>query len=229
MVALDKRTGRPLWTTEPLGQDKATYSSPLLFRHAGRRLLANCSSSHGFGVDADTGKLLWSVEVQNRHEVNVATPVYSDGCVFYVTATGTAGALYRLRADGQGIRAEPAWQTPLDTCTGGVILADGILYGSGYSRFKHWLSLDWPSGKILHELKDMTSGSAVYADGRLYCLAEDGRVAMLKPTGGGLEIVSEFLLLGKRARETWAHPVLLDGRLYLRHHDALWCYDVRKP
>ena len=65
MAALDKQNGRTLWTTGPLGDDRATYSAPLLFRHGGRRIVANCSSAHGFGVDADTGKLLWTVPLRN--------------------------------------------------------------------------------------------------------------------------------------------------------------------
>ena len=65
MAALDKQNGRTLWTTGPLGEDRATYSAPLLFRYGGRRTVANCSSAHGFGVDADTGKLLWTVPLRN--------------------------------------------------------------------------------------------------------------------------------------------------------------------
>jgi outer membrane protein assembly factor BamB len=67
----------------------------------------------------------------------------------------------------------------------------------------------------------------VYADGRLYCLAEDGRVALLRPTRERFEIVGQFKLLPERVGDVWAHPVLLSGRLYLRYHDNLWCYDVR--
>ena len=71
MAALDKQNGRTLWTTGPLGEDRATYSAPILFRYGGRRTVANCSSAHGFGVDADTGKLLWTVPLRNSFGVNV--------------------------------------------------------------------------------------------------------------------------------------------------------------
>ncbi|MCY2988466.1 MAG: PQQ-binding-like beta-propeller repeat protein [Planctomycetota bacterium] len=227
MAALDRRTGQTVWTTPPLGEDRATYSSPILFRYAGRRFVANCTSTHGFGVEADTGKLAWTLPLRNRHEVTVATPVYGDGALFYATPDGPNGQLHRLLVRGADTHVEQAWGTVLDPLTGGAVLVDGTLYGSGYRKFKHWFVVDWKSGVTKSELKDLTTGAATYADGRLYCLAEDGRAALLKPTQDGLEIVGQMPLVADKVRDAWAHPVLLDGRLYLRYHDSLWCYDVR--
>ena len=115
----------------------------------------------------------------------------------------------------------------MDTCTGSVLLVDGLLYGSGYKQHKSWLCLDWKSGKIRYELKQLTTSAAIYADRRLYCLAEDGRVALLQPTPERFEMAGQFRLVPEKVHDAWAHPVLLDGRLYLRYHDTLWCYDVR--
>ena len=226
MAALDKNSGRTLWTTGPLGEDRVTHASPILFRHAGRRVLANCSSGHGFGVDADTGKLLWTVPLKNQFGTNVATPVYGAGRVFFATAY-VPGACYRLPAAEGGPEPERLWSTSLDTCTGALLLADGQLYGSGYRKHKSWLALDWQSGRTRYELKDLATGAAVYADGRLYCLAEDGRAALLRPTPDGFEVAGQFRLVPGKTNDAWAHPVLLHGRLYLRYHDTLWCYDVR--
>jgi hypothetical protein len=87
--------------------------------------------------------------------------------------------------------------------------------------------VDWQSGQMQQELKDLFSGAALYADDRLYCLLEDGRCALLKLTPGGCDIASQFRLVPGKVRDAWAHPVLLDGRLYLRYHETLWCFDVR--
>jgi len=228
MAALDKRNGQTVWTTEPLGEDRTSHCSPILFRYGGRRVITNCSSAHGFGVDADTGELLWTVPLRNPHGVNVATPVYGSGRVFYVTPYAELGRLYRLSADGQGIAAEHIWTSPLDTVTGGAVLLDGILFAAGYKKSKWWLGVDWQTGKTKYELKDLTTGAAIYADGRLYCLDESGTVALLKPGNEGLDIVGRFCLVTRRVRDAWAHPVLHDGRLYLRYHDTLWCYDVKE-
>ena len=228
MAALDKQNGQTVWTTEPLGTDRTSHCSPILLRHAGRRVIANCSSAHGFGVNADTGKLLWTVPLKNPHGVNVATPVYGSGSIFYVTPYAEHGRLYRLRADRQGIAAEHVWTSPLDTVTGGAVLVDGTLFAAGYKKSKWWFGVDWQTGQTKYELKDLTTGAAIYADERLYCLDERGTVALLKPGIDGLEITGRFNLLTDRVRDAWAHPVLLDGRLYLRYHDTLWCYDVKK-
>ena len=121
MAALDKRTSQTVWTTEPLGDDRTSHCSPILFRHAGRRLITNCSSAHGFGVDADTGGLLWTVPLNNPYGTNVSTPVYGDGRVFYVTPYAELGRAYQLAAAGQGMAAEHLWTSPLDTVTGGAV------------------------------------------------------------------------------------------------------------
>jgi len=227
MSALDKRIGQTLWTTKPLDEDNTSHSSPVLFRYAGRRMIANCSSAHGFGVDADTGELLWTVPLRNPHGVNVSTPVYDSGCVFFMTPYAEHGRQYRLRLDGNAISAEHVWTSPVDAVTGGAVLVDGTLFAAGYRECKWWLAIDWQSGRTRYEFKDLTTGSAIYADSRLYCLDERGAVALLKPGAAGLEIAGQFQLVTDRVRDAWAHPVLLDGRLYLRYHDGLWCYDVQ--
>ena len=228
MAALDKRSGRTVWTTESLGDDRTSHCSPILLRHAGRRLITSCSSAHGFGVDADTGKLLWTVPLKNPHGVNTSTPVYGSGSVYYVTPYAEMGRAYRLVTDKQAITAEHIWASGLDTVTGGAVLVDGTLFAAGYKESKWWFGLDWQTGRTKYELKDFTTGAAIYADGRLYCLDERGMAGLLKPGSDGFEIVGRFTLVTEKVRDAWTHPVLHEGRLYLRYHDTLWCYDVKK-
>jgi hypothetical protein len=228
MAALDKFDGRTMWTTEPLGDDRTSHSSPILFRYAGRRLITNCSSAHGIGVDADTGKLLWTVPLKNPHGVNTSTPVYGSGSVYYVTPYAEMGRAYRLVADGQTVTAKHIWTSGLDTVTGCAVLVDGVLYSAGYRESKWWFGVDWQTGRTKCELKDFTTGSAIYADGRLYCLDEQGSVGLMKPGPDGLQVVGRFSLVAEKVRDAWTHPVLHDGRLYLRYHDTLFCYDVKQ-
>ncbi len=220
MAALDKATGKTLWTTEPLPEDRGSYSSPLLAVHEGRRLILQCSSAHGFAVDADTGKRLWTVPLKNQYGTNISAPVYGDGRVHFAAAF-TTGACYAL-----GEAPTSVWATPLDTSTGGGLLVDGLLYGGGYSKFKGWIAVDWKSGEIRHALKELPAGGAVWGDGRLHVLAEDGRAALLTPD---LKLAGQFRFTPKKVNDAWAHPVLLHGRLYLRHHALLECRDVRRP
>ncbi|MHC4844454.1 MAG: outer membrane protein assembly factor BamB family protein [Planctomycetota bacterium] len=201
MAALDKRNGQTVWTTKPLGEGRTSHSSPILFQYAERRLIAGCSSTHGFGVDANTGELLWTVPLQNKYGVNAATPVYGSGSIFYVTPYTEHGRL---------------------------VLVNGTIFAAGYRKSKWWVGVDWQTGQTNYEFKDLSTGAAIYADGRLYCLDERGTVALLKPEKDSLEITGRFSLLTDKIRDAWAHPVILEGRLYLRYHSTLWCYDVKE-
>jgi outer membrane protein assembly factor BamB len=227
MAALDKKSGRTVWTTRQSAGDRTSYASPILFRYGGRRIIASCSSAHGFGVDADSGELLWEVPLKNQYGANVATPVYGSGSLFYVTPYSEHGRCYRLRTDQHTVFAEHVWTSPIDTVTGGAVLVGDTLFAAGYRRSKWWIGIDWRTGDTKCELKALTTGAALYADGRLYCLDERGTVGLLKPGSGRLDVVGRFRLSDRRVRDAWAHPVLLDGRLYLRYHDTLWCYDVK--
>jgi len=228
MAALDKRDGRTIWTTDPLAEDRATHCSPILFRYGGRRVIANCSSAHGLGVDADTGNLLWTVPLKNRFGTNISTPVYDSGRIFFVTPYTQHGRLYSLIANEKGIAADHIWTNlSLDTVTGSGVLVDGLLFSAGYKKSKWWFAVDWKTGKTKYELKDFTTGAAIHADNRLYCLDEQGNAGLLKIAPDKLEIKGRFSITEKRVKDAWTHPVLLDSRLYLRYHDTLFCYDVK--
>lgn len=229
MVALDKRNGKIIWTTPPLAEDNATHSPPILFKYEGIRIIANCSSAHGFGVNADTGKLLYTVPLKNRFGTNCSPPIYDSGRIFYVTPYGEHGRAYNLRLtkDNQ-VTADHAWTNmSLDTVTGAGVLLDGTLFSAGYKKDKWWFAVDWQTGKTKYQLKDFTTGAPIHADNRLYILDEKGKVGLLKINPEKLEIKGQFNLTNKRVNDAWAHPVILDKKLYLRYHDTLYCYDVK--
>jgi outer membrane protein assembly factor BamB len=220
MAALDKTNGKTLWTTEALPNDQAGYASPLLVSHEGRRMILQCSAAHAFAVDADTGRRLWTVPLKNAYGTNISAPVYGAGRV-HVAAAFTTGACYALGPEGP----TSVWATPLDTSTGYGLLVDGLLYGGGYQKVKGWIAVDWKSGETRHARKELAPGGAVWGDGRLYVMAEDGRAALLTPD---LKLAGQFRLTPKKVNDAWAHPVLLDGRLYLRYHDTLTSFNVRR-
>ena len=229
MAALDKLTGKTLWTTGPLGSDGASYSSPVLFTHGGLRHLVSYSSAHAFGVNADTGKLLWTTPRPTRYRVLSAPAVYHDGTVFLTSPDGKEAEKLRLRVSGQTVKIEQMWTSELNCLTGGVVLLDGRLYGSGYRKNDGWYCLDAATGKTLYTKRDLNSGAVLYADGLLYCTSERGEMALLKPTDKGFETKGRFTRLAKRVKDAWAHPVIYNGRLYLRYHDTLWCHEIADP
>lgn len=247
MAALDKETGATVWASEPLllgptadplhervadprgKADNASYTSPILFRLGGRRHLVSCSLRHAFGVDADTGKLLWTRPLPTRHSVIAATPVLVGDSVFVTAPDTDGGKLFRLIQEGTDLRVETRWVTDLDTCHGGLVRVGQTLYGSFYRRSKGWVGLDTRTGHIRHQLKDLAMGSVLYADGRLYGLSQEGEMALLEPKEDGLDYAGRFRLVAEHKNDVWTHPVIVAGRLYLRYHENLFCYDVRRP
>jgi hypothetical protein len=147
--------------------------------------------------------------------------------VFVTTPDGYPGALYRLSIRDGAARAERAWETPLDTLHGGAVFLDGRLYGSGHTGLKGWAVLDARTGATRARYDGLAMGSVIGADGRLYCLSEQGEAALLKPSETGLSVSGRFRLTPEKKRDVWTHPVLCDGRLYLRYQETLSCFDVR--
>jgi outer membrane protein assembly factor BamB len=153
--------------------------------------------------------------------------------VFYVTTDAVGGSLFRVGSPDSW--ASLRWKTPVDALTSSGVLVNDSLYVSGCKRSKSLHRLDWMNGQELATLQLATRNTAyasvamVWADGRLYCQVQDGTVALVKPVATGFELVSRFQLVDARSGDAWAHPVLLDGRLYLRYQENLWCFDVRKP
>lgn len=245
LAALDTRTGETVWASAPLrlgltntpaherlaepagDVDSASYTSPILLPLGHRRMIVNCSLRHVFGADADTGELLWSRPMLTRHKVLATTPVRVGDAVFVTGPDGEGGKLFRLRADDQGVNVETVWRSDLDSCQGGAVFADGALFGAMYRQRKAWVNLDPKTGAIRYELNDLAKGPVLWANGRLYCLSEEGEIALLKPAGDRFEYAGRFRLVPERKNDAWAHPVLVDGRLYLRYHETLFCYDVR--
>lgn len=245
MAALDRDTGKTVWTTPPLkftrtyrfggkeipprpDVDAAGYASPVLLAIGDRRLICRSAGQHIFCVDAETGTMVWKQKVYARHEVIGSMPVFCGDGLFFTASDVFGGHYYRVSVADGAVRFTEAWETPVDNCHGSFVYVDGHIYGSGYRRFKPWVCLDAATGKMEYRKEDLAIGSGLWADGRLYALSQRGRLALLEPADGGFRVHGDFQFTRERKSDCWAHPVILDGRLYLRYHARLACYDVRR-
>ncbi|MCX8155117.1 MAG: PQQ-binding-like beta-propeller repeat protein [Verrucomicrobiae bacterium] len=234
MAALDKNTGETRWASPPLrlnspenAADRASYASPILFEWAGRRHLVNCSQTHAFGVDATTGALLWTYPMPTTYKVLAATPVLIGDGVFVTGPDSPGGTLLRIRDTGREVSVSPKWISKLDTCHGGIIQVKDLLVGSWYRGRRGWACLDAQTGELLHQTNALAKGSQIFADGRFYWLTEDGLLALVEADREKFALVSQFRFVEKHKNDVWAHPVIWQGRLYLRYHERLACYDLR--
>ncbi len=226
MAALDKKTGDTVWVTKGMN-DMASYVAPLLVNHNGRRILLTETSKFLICVDADSGALLWKHEHITEYDIHAVTPIYKDGCVYYVAGYKSGGGLLKLSEDASAYTV--LWlDTQLDCQHHGVVLVDGYLYGTSHHRGGgRMVCLEWATGKVMWTSKEITQGVVEYADGMLYTYegAKAGVVSLVKPSPAGLERTGKFTVT-EGTREHWAHPTIANGRLYIRHGDALVCYDI---
>ena len=225
MVALDKTSGKVAWKSASTG-DAASYATPAVIRSGGLRIILTMTAKALIGVDADSGKLLFRHEHLTFDDINVLTPIFHAGWIFISSGYGAGSEMLKLTVRGNEAQVERVWQNKeLDNHHGGVLLLDGYLYGAA---FKHkWVCLDWKKGKTMYSAAGVGKGSLTYAEGMLYTLSESAKMGLVRATPKGHEVVSQFNLPKGGEGPSWAHPVVCGGRLYIRHGDFLYAYDIR--
>jgi outer membrane protein assembly factor BamB len=223
MVALDKMTGKTIWTATELS-DQAGYASPVVADVQGVRTIMTLNAEAGVGVRASDGKLMWRYRPVANGTANITTPVFSDNKVFYTSAYGTGGALLGLRAEGGEVRAQEIYFTrDMENHHGQVVLVNGYLYGYNNSILT---CLEFATGKRIWRDRSVGKGSVTYADGHLYILSEDNVVGLVEATPAGYREKGRFQIRDQRW-PSWANPVVSGGRLYIRNQGTLASYDVR--
>jgi len=226
MVALDKKNGTVLWQAPSTGE-LAGYASPILIEHRGLRIIITLTAKALIGVNAETGELLWHVPHESYADENVTMPIFHDGCVFASTLK-TGSVKWKINVENGKVSLEELWRTQeMDNHHGGVLLLDGHLYGnSTFRNRKLWVCLDWDTGQARFTEKGVGKGSLTYADGMLYTLSIDRVMGLARPKPTGLELVSSFTIPAGGKGKSWPHPVVCGGRLYLRHGEFLYAYDI---
>jgi outer membrane protein assembly factor BamB len=228
MVCLEKATGKLVWATKGI-EGTVGYNSPVIATCAGVRQIVSMSSAGVFGVDLATGRLLWSAKLENARQNNATDPIVDGDRVFASSGYGAGSLLLQLAPKGKGVAARQVWANRLlDNHHGGVVLVDGHLYGAGH-RARGWTCLEFATGRQRWSAKAPASGkgSLTYADGMLYCLDETGTMSLLAATPEAHKVAGSFALPKGGSGQYWAHPVVCDGRLYVRHADRLFAYDIR--
>ena len=229
VVALDKTTGETVWAAASADEDLAGYATLSLVEQDGLRIILTMTAKALIGINADGGELLFRFPHKTNYDVNATTPIYHDGQIFITSGYGTTGSvMVRLTVDGARASVEKVWESrELDNHHGGVILLDGYIYGAAHNfNSGKWICLDWKTGEMKYAERGVGKGSLTYADGMLYTYSEKRDVGLVPATPAAHEVVSSFKTPSGPDGPTWAHPVVCGGRLYLRHGDNLYAYNV---
>jgi outer membrane protein assembly factor BamB len=223
IVAFDKNSGNLLWKSGELS-DGAGYSSCITATVGGVPMYMNFTESAAVGVRATDGKLLWKYGKAANGTANCSTPIFADNKVFFTSAYGTGAALLNLTASNGGVNAQEAYFTrEMKNHHGGVVLVNGHLYGFSDSILT---CMEFNTGKVMWRDRSVGKGSLTYADGMLFLVGEGHRVGLAEanpqayvPKGGFA--IQDF------GKPSWAHPVVVGGKLYIRNQGTLTAYQVK--
>lgn len=226
MVALNKQTGRTEWTANAPGNPAAAYASPIAIDVAGTRQYVNFTSTGIIGVRARDGAFLWVNDTSANGTANCPTALARDNYVFSASGYGTGGSLVRLTGERGRAGAELVYHTrEMVNHHGGMVLVDGCIYGTDNEAMK---CLDFMTGDVKWQARSVGKGSVIYADGLIIARSENGPVALMAAVPDEYREQGRFDQPERSDEYAWTHPVVTDGRLFLRDQDILLVYDLRE-
>src|SRR6185436_5523388 len=236
LAALNKKTGEVVWRSVDL-TEKSGYSSPIVAEVDGVRQYIQITGGGVAGVAAKDGKVLWTAKIAANGIAVVPTPIYHDHLVYATSGYGAGCGCVRLSRDGDKFKAEVLYTNKkLSNHHGGVVLVGDHIYG--HSDGRGWVCQDLKTGENAWEEKGDKrpgKGSVTCVDGWLLCLDENsGSLTCVKASTDGWKEFGRLELPEKSKIHTtdnkvWTHPVVANGKLYLRHHDLVFCFNLRMP
>jgi outer membrane protein assembly factor BamB len=221
IVALKKSDGSLLWKTE---SDEAGYSSAVLQPVGGINQAVFFTAERALGVDVGTGRMLWSYDKVANRTANIATPIVRGNRVFLSSDYGTGAALLEMTAAKGGVSAREVYFTnAMRNHHASSVLVGDHLYGFSSSILT---AMRFDSGQVAWQDRSVGKGSLVFADDRLYLYSEGGVVGLAEASPAGYREHGRFSIRAG-SLPTWSHPVVANGRLYIRDQDNIYSYDVR--
>lgn len=228
LAALDCESGEVVWRSTEL-TDTPHYASIVPAEIQGKPQYVQLLPKRLVGVARDTGKLLWEYGWPGETAV-IPTPIVSGDRIYMTSGYGVGCAMVSITPE---FKVREAFNNKrMKNHHGGVVLLDGHVFG--HSDQVGWVCQNFETGKMLwREEGALDKGAIAYADGHFYCIGEDsGDVALIEASTEGWKQTGRFTLtpqtkLRKDSGRIWTHPVVVDGKLYLRDQELLFCFDVR--
>jgi outer membrane protein assembly factor BamB len=233
IVALDKMTGKLVWQSESVGGPRC-YVSPTIYEYKQFRYILAATGTNLIALDPASGKVAWTFRYYDLAPwdqpglIWANTPIFKDRGIFLSIGYDYPAVMLEMDSLGTSVTQKFTDHT-FDNHHHGIIELDGKIYGSNWksnSKGK-WVCMDWKTGEIEYVANWLTKGALVYADSLLYILEEkSGTVALVKPNPASFEVISSFKLQGGSG-PFWSHPFIANGKLYLRHGEVLFVYNIK--
>jgi outer membrane protein assembly factor BamB len=221
-TAVDKRTGKIVWTT---GGEPSGYATPVPLDWRGERHVLVFGGKALHLVNASNGARLWQHEWITDWDVNAADPIVYGNQVFVSSGYNHGGALL----DISGPSPEVVWKNRnMRNQMSPSVLLSGFIYGfdGNHGRTATLRCLDFNTGEP-RWTEPIGYGTLSVADGKLIALSERGELFVAEATPEGFNPISRAHIMGGKC---WTVPVLSHGRLYTRNAQGdLVCFDLRAP
>jgi outer membrane protein assembly factor BamB len=241
LVALKKSNGEVVWKTTIKGVERkpsndpkkkadnstysrAGYSSVIAAEIGNVKQYVQFLDGGVVGVNAADGRLLWHYEEPANTTANISTPIVQGDLVFAASSYGTGAGQAKIVKDGSDFKAEKTYfLNKLQNHHGGLVLVKDHIYGTSGSL----MCVDFKSGKVAWDDRSVGKGSVTYADGMLYVRGEGGKIALVEANPAKYIEHGQFMQPDRSKQAAWPHPVVANGKLYIRDWDILLCYDVK--
>jgi outer membrane protein assembly factor BamB len=221
IVALKKTDGSLIWKSLA---DEPGYSSAVLHEAGGVREAIYFTAERALGIDVENGKLLWSYSQVANRTANIATPIVRGNRVFLSSAYSTGAALLDLTPSAGGIDAKQVYFTrDMRNHHASSVLIGDHLYGFSDAILT---AMKFDSGEVAWRDRSVGKGSVVFADDRLYLYSEQGVVGLAEASPTGYREHGRFQIPTGNL-PTWSHPVVSNGKLFIRDQDNLFAFEVR--
>jgi outer membrane protein assembly factor BamB len=219
IVALKKTDGSVIWKTQ---SDQAGYSSGVVAETGGVRQAVFFTGERALGVKVDDGSVLWSYRQVANNTANIATPIVRGNHVFLSSAYGTGAALLEL-TPGKGAREVYFTRQMRNHYATSVLVGDHLF---GFSD-AILTAMHFDTGRVAWQDRSVGKGSVIFVDDRLYLFSEEGVAGLAEAAPSGYKEHGRFRIQRTSSLPTWSHPIVANGRLYLRDQDTIYAYNVK--
>jgi outer membrane protein assembly factor BamB len=228
LAALNKKTGEVIWRSTEF-TDGAHYSSIVPAKINGVDTYVQRTAQSIVGIAPKDGKLLWKSEFPFGRTAVIPTPIVHDNLVYVTAGYGAGCKEIRIKPDNT---VETVFENKvMKNHHGGVILVGDYVYGHADPG---WVCQNFKTGESVWKYDRFGKGAIACADGMFYCLEErSGNVALVEVSPEGWKEHGRFKLepqtqIRSSQGAIWTHPVISNGKLYLRDQDLIYCYDIKK-
>lgn len=238
LLALDKKTGKKIWQSKPItrilesdGSETAAatknYSSILPVEWNNQRQYVQLTEHAVVSVHPETGDIIWRSKWPGRTAI-IPSPIFDDGEIYVTSGYDVGSKLIRIDDNN---KVEEVWYTKdMQNHHGGVIKVGDYYYGSSKSSY---VCQNEKDGKKVWTDRNIKKGSIGYADGMFYHVQEnDGKVILMEADEQSHFIKGSFTIGPQTKRRAgkgkiWTHPIIANGKLYLRDQEMIYCYDIK--